>query len=230
MTISDLLPKSDSGEYFCVRNLNLYVKPDSQELATQAKQGRQLKIISSQPVDDAIEVCLCEDNYKCWLSVKDSKYLQPAIKPYFPVTVSSEKIASLIPEIVEFTHRAMNTPNYYLWGGTVAPNYDCSGLMQSAFASVGVWLPRDSYQQEAFTQRISRETLMAGDLIFFGTNRVTHVALSLGDNYYIHSSGTEIGNNGIAINQLRDDIDQVSRNYYQQFWSCGRVTQSFIGG
>jgi cell wall-associated NlpC family hydrolase len=53
---------------------------------------------------------------------------------------------------------------------------------------------------------------------------VTHVALSLGDNFYIHSSGKEIGNNGIAINQLRDDVDQVSQNYYQQLWSYGRVT------
>ncbi|BAQ61931.1 NLP/P60 [Geminocystis sp. NIES-3708] len=201
---------------------------DSSELATQAKQGRQLKIISSQPVNDRLEVCLCEDNYKCWLSVKDLKYLQSAPKPYSFKVITQEKIHNLIPQVIEFTHQAMNTPNYYLWGGTVAPNYDCSGLIQSAFASVGVWLPRDSYQQEAFTHRISRQELIAGDLIFFGTNRVTHVALSLGDNYYIHSSGTEIGNNGIAINQLRDDTDQVSRNYYQQFWSCGRVTQSFM--
>jgi cell wall-associated NlpC family hydrolase len=222
--ISDLLPTSDSNEYSCVENLNLYAESDAQELATQAKQGRQLKIISSKPINNAIEVCLCEDNYRCWLSLNDLKYLQPAVKPYSSVEISPQKIASLIPQVVEFTHQAMNTPNYYLWGGTVAPNYDCSGLIQSAFASVGVWLPRDSYQQEAFTQRISREELMAGDLIFFGTNRVTHVALSLGDNFYIHSSGKEIGNNGIAINQLRDDVDQVSQNYYQQLWSYGRVT------
>jgi hypothetical protein len=222
--ISDLLPTSDSNEYFCVENLNLYAKSDAQELATQAKQGRQLKIISSKPINNAIEVCLCEDNYRCWLFLNDLKYLQPALKPYSFQAISEEKIRSLIPQVIEFTHQAMNTPNYYLWGGTVAPNYDCSGLMQSAFASVGVWLPRDSYQQEAFTQRISCEELILGDLIFFGTNRVTHVALYLGDNYYIHSSGKEIGNNGIAINQLRDDVDQVSQNYYQQLWSYGRVT------
>jgi NlpC/P60 family/Bacterial dipeptidyl-peptidase Sh3 domain len=222
--IADLLPTSDSDEYFCIKNLNLYAKSDIQELATQAKQGRQLKIISSTPVNNAIEVCLCEDNYRCWLSVNDLKYLQPAVKPYSAVMISDDKITSLIPQVIEFTHQAMNTPNYYLWGGTVAPNYDCSGLIQSAFANVEIWLPRDSYQQEAFTKRVSREELIAGDLIFFGTNRVTHVALYLGDNYYIHSSGKEIGNNGIAINQLRNDLDQISCNYYQQFWSCGRVT------
>jgi hypothetical protein len=225
--ISGLLPPSDSREYSCLENLNLYAKSDSGELATQAKQGRQLKIISSQPINNAVEVCLCEDNYGCWLSCEDLKYLQPAVKPYSPPLISAEKIASLIPQVIEFTYQAMDTPNYYLWGGTVAPNYDCSGLIQSAFASVGIWLPRDSYQQEAFANRINPEELSEGDLIFFGTNQVSHVALYLGDKLYIHSSGKEIGNNGIAINQLRDDVDSVSRNYYQQFWSCGRIIQSF---
>ena len=32
----------------------------------------------------------------------------------------------------------------------------CSGLVQAAFASAGVPLPRDSYQQEAFTDTISK--------------------------------------------------------------------------
>ncbi|WP_373479641.1 NlpC/P60 family protein [Geminocystis sp.] len=224
MMISNLLPPSDSGEYCCLTDLNLYVKSDLGELATQCAKGRQLTIISSSIVNDAVEVCLCEDNYSGWLWIEDLKYLQPAVKGYSPKKMT--KIESLIPQVIKFTYEAMNTPNYYLWGGTVAPNYDCSGLIQSAFASVGVWLPRDSYQQESFVTKISREELIAGDLVFFGTNRVTHVALYLGDNRYIHSSGKEIGNNGIAINQLKDNIDQVSSNYYQIFWSCGRVTKS----
>jgi cell wall-associated NlpC family hydrolase len=95
--------------------------------------------------------------------------------------------------------------------------------MQSAFAASGIWLPRDSYQQEAFCQKIEREELLAGDLIFFGDKKVNHVALYLGDNQYIHSSGKETGNNGIAINLLSADIDSVSHHYYQKLWSFGRV-------
>ncbi|MGI0479535.1 NlpC/P60 family protein [Geminocystis sp. CENA526] len=224
----DLLPPSITGEYLALQNINLYAKPDSEELATQMAKGRQLKVISNSTVEGSIEICLCEDSYTAWLSLKDLPLLKPAEKKYIAQPISREKIEALIPQIIEFTYQAMNTPNYYLWGGTVAPNYDCSGLIQSAFASVGIWLPRDSYQQENFVTKIDRETLKTGDLIFFGTNRVTHVALYLGDNKYIHSSGKEIGNNGIKINVLRDDEDQVSRNYYQQYWSCGRVTESFV--
>jgi cell wall-associated NlpC family hydrolase len=123
--------------------------------------------------------------------------------------------------------KAMNQSNFYLWGGTVAPNYDCSGLVQAAFASIGVWLPRDSYQQESFTQKIGQEELQTGDLIFFGQEKVNHVALYLGNLDYIHSSGKELGNNGIGINKLSDQGNKVNRNYSEIVWSFGRVMSSY---
>ncbi len=226
--VSNLLCPSNTGEYSCLTDLNCYVLSDCQELATQGKKGRQVQIISSHPVNGAIEICFCEDKYRAWLKLEDLQYLQPATKPYSGKLIERDKIVEYIPQIIEFTYQAMNVSNYYLWGGSVPPNYDCSGLMQSAFASVGVWLPRDSYQQEAFTQRITREELIAGDLVFFADRRVNHVALYLGDNQYIHSSGKQIGNNGIGINQLAEKSDRVSTNYYHQLWSFGRVMHSFV--
>ncbi|AFZ47138.1 NLP/P60 protein [Cyanobacterium stanieri PCC 7202] len=220
------LPPSKTGEYICSKNIDLFVSVDCQELSTQSAKGRYLKPISDTPKHGALEVCLCEDNYQGWLPLSSLEYLQPAENGYQKETVFREYISQKIPAIIDFCLQAHQVPNYYLWGGTVAPNYDCSGLMQSAFASQGVWLPRDSYQQEDFCQKIMREELEKGDLIFFGVKKVTHVALYLGNNRYIHSSGKDMGNNGIGINQLTDDLDQVSRNYYQQLWSYGRVIQS----
>lgn len=226
MALSDLISPSDCGEYSCLSNLDLYAQSDCQELATQASEGRQLRIISKISVKEALKICLCEDNYLAWLPLTNLKYLQPATKPYQSISYSRSEIEAKIPKVIEFAYQAMNTPNYYLWGGTVAPNYDCSGLIQSAFASLGIWLPRDSYQQEQFTQRIKQEELQTGDLIFFGRKRVTHVALYLDNGRYLHSSGKEIGNNKIAINSLIDNLDRVSTNYYQQLWSFGRIMNS----
>ncbi|MDY6936617.1 MAG: C40 family peptidase [Cyanobacteriota bacterium] len=218
-------------EYQCLANLNLYDSPKCDRLATQAATNRHLTILAL-PLhlegDRAIRVQLCEDDYPGWLSIEDARHLQLAATPYVAPSLSAIEIQAKIPEAIAFTQRAMAEHEYYLWGGTVGPNYDCSGLMQAAFASVGVRLPRDAYQQEAFTQPISPDGLQAGDLIFFGTpEKATHVGLSLGDGRYIHSSGVEQGRNGIGIDVLSAAGDEVSRAYYRELRGAGRVVSSY---
>ncbi|AFY48098.1 cell wall-associated hydrolase, invasion-associated protein [Nostoc sp. PCC 7524] len=223
------IPNLEVTEYQCLADLNLYDSPECTRLATQAAVGRHLRVTSNQQ-DTAVEVCLCEDDYPGWVSFNDLGLLQPATVIYQARSLSAAEIQKLLPEAIAFTQTAMQQSNYYLWGGTVGPNYDCSGLMQAAFASVGIWLPRDAYQQEAFTQPITITELAPGDLVFFGTPiKATHVGLHLGDGHYIHSSGKEIGRNGIGIDILSEQGDTVSKSYYQQLRGAGRVVRSYVG-
>jgi cell wall-associated NlpC family hydrolase len=216
-----------SAEYNCLADLNLYDSPECTRLATQAASGRHLWVTSNYQ-DAAVEVYLCEDDYPGWISLADVGLLQPATLPYRAAILSESEIKKLLPEAIAFTDKAMQQSNYYLWGGTVGPNYDCSGLMQAAFVSVGIWLPRDAYQQEGFTQPITIAELAPGDLIFFGTpQKATHVGLYLGDGCYIHSSGKDQGRNGIGIDRLSEQGDEVSRSYYQQLRGAGRVVKSY---
>jgi len=218
-------------------SLNLYASPAGVELVTQAAAGRQLRILSPLPEgnpedsasskNQAIEVLLWEDDYPGWITAEALATLQPADQIYQPHRLSRSQIRDRIPDVIAFAKAAMARPNVYLWGGTLGPDYDCSGLVQAAFASVGVWLPRDSYQQEAFTQPIDQEDLQPGDLIFFGAERTTHVALSLGGDGYIHSSGKQQGRNGIGIDVLSEAENQVSRVYFQQRRGAARVMQSY---
>jgi cell wall-associated NlpC family hydrolase len=217
-------------EYQCFANLNIYDSPNCDRLATQASTGRHLTVQSLE-TDRAIPIRLCEDDYPGWLNPADIQHLTPAPYPYRAPTLSATAIQAKIPDIIAFTHQAMAHHDCYLWGGTVGPNYDCSGLMQAAFASVGVRLPRDAYQQEAFTQPVAIEDLQPGDLIFFGSpEKATHVGLYLGDGCYIHSSGREFGRDGIGIDRLSDDAGTVSRNYFRQLRGAGRVASSFCPG
>ncbi|MBD2570540.1 C40 family peptidase [Anabaena lutea] len=227
MSINVLIPHSPTTEYHCNIDLNIYDSPECVRLATQAAKGRHLKITSNHQ-NTAIEVLLCEDNYPGWLSVQDLQFLQPTETIYQPQFISAAEIQQHIPAVIAFTQAAKRQDNYYLWGGTVAPNYDCSGLMQAAFKSVGVWLPRDAYQQEDFTQPVDINEIQPGDLIFFGTpQKATHVGLYLGDGCYIHSSGKEQGRNGIGIDQLSEQGDTVSQSYYKQLRGAGRVVKSY---
>jgi cell wall-associated NlpC family hydrolase len=163
---------STTTEYLCEQNLNLYSSSACKGLATQAATHRHLRPLSLTPENNAIPIRLCEDDYPAWLNLEDVKYLSPTTDIYQPKAVHREEIAANIPAIIAFTHAAMAVKNEYLWGGTVAPNYDCSGLMQAAFGSQGIWLPRDSYQQEAFTHHLPIAEMWLSILEIYATSTV----------------------------------------------------------
>ena len=215
-------------EYECLTDLDLYDSPECTSLATQAAKGRHLQVIVKTLNQNSVQVCLREDDYPGWILISDLQFLHPATQIYQAKFLTSEQIKQLLPDVITFTHKVMSKSNYYLWGGTVGPNFDCSGLMQAAFASVGICIPRDAYQQEGFLEAIRLENLLPGDLVFFGTpQKATHVGLYLGDNRYIHSSGKDIGRNGIGIDILSEQGNEVSRSYYQQLRGAGRVVKNY---
>jgi cell wall-associated NlpC family hydrolase len=47
--------------------------------------------------------------------------------------------------------------------------FDCSGLVQWAFARAGVRLPRSSFAQHAAARPVARDAIRRGDLVFFST-------------------------------------------------------------
>ncbi len=80
----------------------------------------------------------------------------------------------------------------YKWGGD-NPNigFDCSGLIQYAYKSIKVSIPRSAEAQYKHAKRVALKHLETGDLIFFHTRRtrakVNHVGIYLGGNKFIHA-------------------------------------------
>ena len=221
------LSPSPSGEYFCLQTLDLYDDAECQSLGTQAAAGRRVQMLNKE-TEQAVRVMTVEDGYGTWLKKTDLQYLEVAEEPYEFVPVDRPEIEARMENILIFAHAAKRVSNTYLWGGTTAPNYDCSGFIQAAYASQGIWLPRNSYQQGDFVEPISQEDLELGDLIFFAKEqRIDHVALYLGEGYYIHSSGIEMGRNGIGIDRLWEPWDMISRAYHQTLCGFGRVMESY---
>ena len=211
--------------YRSLVNINIYDSPQLDRLATQMAKGRYLEVLASEP--SFLKIQLLEDNYTGLLDRQDIEKLELSDRQSFienlPPALSASEIRDRLPDVITFIRQAMATPNEYLWGGTVAPNYDCSGLMQAAFASVGILIPRDAYQQEAFAAAVTLEEIQIGDLIFFGNaTKATHVGIYIGNGEYIHSSGKEHGHNGIKISQLAGG-DPVSQWYAKQLRGAARI-------
>ena len=72
----------------------------------------------------------------------------------------------------------------YVWGGeTPGKGFDCSGLVQAAYAVAGVALPRVAQDQYGHTAKLAPgAALEPGDLVFFGggPGSIDHVGLFVG--------------------------------------------------
>ena len=110
----------------------------------------------------------------------------------------------------------------YLWGGTSWEGIDCSGLVQLCYRMGGYIIPRDADQQhDSLPCRIARTAMQQGDLIFFGSQEITHVAMALDNKEYIHAEGQNY--NQVVINSF----DPADAHYYprldQIVWGIKRV-------
>lgn len=90
-------------------------------------------------------------------------------------------------KLIEYSKKFLGRP--YLWGGKSSFAYDCSGFIQMLASKAGVSLPRDSKDQCSSNLLLSveRGDLKACDLLFFGTDRVSHAGMYIGDGAFIHS-------------------------------------------
>ncbi len=79
----------------------------------------------------------------------------------------------------------------YRRGGTNSDTgFDCSGFVRSMFEqTVGKVLPRRARDQATSGEKVDKQDLQPGDLVFFNTMRQTfsHVGIYVGDNKFIHS-------------------------------------------
>jgi cell wall-associated NlpC family hydrolase len=123
---------------------------------------------------------------------------------------SVENILSLAREFLGYQ---------YAWGGRSPKGFDCSGFVQTVFSLHGIVIARDSWQQQQ-GNLLSTDYRQAqpADLLFFGKTpeRVTHVAISLGDQRFIHASGW------IRCNSFRKTDLDYSSHHLQTFISVNR--------
>ena len=104
----------------------------------------------------------------------------------------------------------------YLWGGTSAKGFDCSGLTMAVYRLNGLQLPRSSREQFEAGAPVSLEHLRPGDLLFFapgGRGAISHVAIYVGDDTLVHASSRG----------RRIATDQLSGAYFREAFIGART-------
>lgn len=123
--------------------------------------------------------------------------------------------------ILNTAYHFMGIP--YLWGGTSTKGMDCSGFTKTVYFLNGIILSRDASQQvntgELVDTKDGWQNLQAGDLLFFGRRangdkkeRITHVAIYIGDGDFIHAAGR------VKINSFNPE-----KSYYSDYRKSGFI-------
>jgi cell wall-associated NlpC family hydrolase len=124
-------------------------------------------------------------------------------------TIKAKKITSLAKK---------ELGKKYVWGATGIQNtFDCSGLTTYVYKKNGISLPRRAIAQSRVGERISRQDLKKGDLVFFDTSKnhkgfVNHVGIYIGDGKFIHASSAK----------KKVVITSLSKPFYAKRFKGGR--------
>lgn len=139
------------------------------------------------------------DNDKFWIVTFPDNRIGYAEKSSFRRLEDFVEMSRFISgdDIVNSSYQFLGAP--YLWGGTSSKGMDCSGFTKTVYFLNGMIIPRDASQQVMTGDTViidpEYSNFQPADLLFFGnkrndnTERITHVALYLGDGKFIHSSG-----------------------------------------
>jgi cell wall-associated NlpC family hydrolase len=139
--------------------------------------------------------------------------------------VERDDAAAVVRDVIRIAEGEIGT-RYQLGGkGEAGDGFDCSGLIQYAYARYGIELPRRSADQALRGRELGRDAneLRAGDILTFSTGggrRVTHVGLYMGDGRFIHSASR-----GVQVSRL-DPEDRYGRWWHRRWVGTRRIIET----
>lgn len=118
-------------------------------------------------------------------------------------------------KLVEYAKKFLGVK--YVYGGSSAKGFDCSGFTSFVFKQFGISIERTAASQGSNGAKIDRSDLRAGDLVFFdtngGKNAINHVGIYIGGGKFIHASS------GSAYSVT---ISELSEGFYDERYMRSR--------
>jgi cell wall-associated NlpC family hydrolase len=123
-----------------------------------------------------------------------------------PPTTYTGPTGTQADDAVAFVFKQLGCPYVYGATGPCPDGFDCSGLVQAAWASAGVDIPRDTYSQWAALPHIPTSDLQPGDLLYY--NGEGHVAMYVG-----HGEIIDAPLPGLSVEEIPMDTPWYAENF-----------------
>lgn len=219
------LPSTDAGIYDQISEEDEYdiykrdlTKTWLKKYVSKHCKKSDLRNIDTKEMYNNLEnwMCISIDNEKAFVSkdfVKVTFNLDRAVSinesGLASKTSSDSSDSSNLTNMVNYAMQFLGNP--YVWGGTSLTNgTDCSGFVMRIYEHFGYSLPRTSAAQAGATKTVSSGDVRPGDLFFYGSGGVSHVAMYIGNGQIIHASNPRTG-------------IKISSAYYRTPVKIGRV-------
>ncbi|CAM5654000.1 MULTISPECIES: C40 family peptidase [Streptomyces] len=109
-----------------------------------------------------------------------------------PSSSSSSNVSGSAASIVAFAKAQVG--DAYVSGGTGPNAWDCSGLVQAAYRTAGIDLPRVSQSQSTAGTQVSLDNLQPGDILYWGgAGSAYHVAIYVGGGEFVGAQNSSTG-------------------------------------
>lgn len=195
---ADALPAT-SGTKYTTADLNAYLTSDQPKPATAVIPSGTSVATTDTVENNRVEIVW--NNTAYWVSVDYLSSSQPADNTATSSTTSSTTTSdsSSVASSGSSTDATQTAVNFamskvglpYIWGGTGPSGYDCSGLVQAAYAQAGISLPRTTWDQVNAGTQISLSDVQVGDLVFFYDN--SHVGIYIGNGQVVNALNENVG-------------------------------------
>lgn len=134
---------------------------------------------------------------------------------YYSQTLGVDLAHSADKSLIETVTDWLGTP--YRGGGSTSFGTDCSGFVMRVYKQAyGITLVHSSGGLFQSTERVKRDSMREGDLVFFRRSKrspIYHVGIYLNDGKFIHSASGK----GVVVSSLNEGY------WHHNFCGAGRV-------
>ena len=189
------------------------------EICPEAKVGEVVDVSARSPKHYKVGISLSELNGILGTKILKIELENILARLGFSYEVVDDPRLQVVSQAPSFVGKPYKYGASILYGAPYA--FDCSGLVAYLWKEAGVALPRMSIDQFVFSEEVSKDTLLPGDLIFSNSETdnvyyesvewmpgtkvpegVDHVGMYLGDGRIIHAS--RYNKEGVAIENLKE--------------------------